>query len=60
MYDNEVDKNIAGVLSWRKKDFIIKNVKDHIAWEGRNLFIIGGETKEEFLKMKTGENCTYM
>lgn len=60
LYNNEIDKTTAEVLSWGKTDYIIKNVKDHVAWEGYNLFTIGGGTKEEFLKMKTGEKCTFL
>ncbi len=30
--------------------------KDHIAWEGSNLFVVGGAAKNELEKMNTGEN----
>ncbi|MBO3443424.1 N-acetylmuramoyl-L-alanine amidase [Clostridium sp. CCUG 7971] len=60
LFSNEVDKTTAEVLAWGKTDYIIKNIKDHVEWEGFNLFTIGGGTKEEFLKLKTGEKCTFL
>ncbi len=58
LYGNDIDKVSAEILSWAKSDCIIKNVKDHIAWEGTNLFVVGGPAKNEFEKMNTGENYT--
>ena len=56
LYGNDIDKVSAEVLGWAKNDCIVKNVKDHIAWEGSNLFVIGGSAKNELEKMNTGEN----
>ncbi len=56
LYGNDIDKVSAEVLSWAKSDCIVKNVKDHIAWEGSNLFVVGGAAKNELEKMNTGEN----
>ena len=58
LYGNDIDKVAAEILGWAKNDCIIKNVKDHIAWEGTNLFVVGGPAKNEFEKMNTGENYT--
>ena len=56
LYGNDIDKVSEEVLSWVKNDCIVKNVKDHIAWEGTNLFVVGGAAKNELEKMNTGEN----
>ncbi len=56
LYGNDIDKVSEEVLSWVKNDWIDKNVKDHIAWEGSNLFVVGGAAKNELEKMNTGEN----
>ena len=58
LYGNDIDKVAAEILGWAKSDCIIKNVKDHIAWEGTNLFVVGGPAKNELEKMNTGENYT--
>lgn len=58
LYANEVDKTIAEVMQWEMKDCVIKNVKDHIAWEGYNLYAVGGLAQSQLDAMKTGEKCT--
>ena len=58
LYGNDIDKVAAEILGWAKSDCIIKNVKDHIAWEGTNLFVVGGPAKNELEKMNTGESYT--
>ena len=58
LYGNDIDKVSAEVLGWAKDDCIVKNVKDHIAWEGTNLFVVGGPAKNELEKMNTGESYT--
>ena len=58
LYANEVDRVGAEIISWAKEDCIIKNVKDHIAWEGTNLFTVGGPAKSELDKMNTNEKYT--
>lgn len=58
LYGNNVDKVAAEVLSWGKPDCIVKDVKDHIAWEGLNLFAVGGVADSELSEMKTNEKYT--
>lgn len=56
LYGNDIDKVSAEILSWAKTDCIVKHVKDHVKWEGSNLFVVGGDAKNELEKMNTGEN----
>ncbi|WP_092921267.1 N-acetylmuramoyl-L-alanine amidase [Romboutsia hominis] len=58
LYGNDIDRVGAEIISWTKEDCIIKNVKDHIAWEGSNLFTVGGPAKSELDKMNTKEKYT--
>lgn len=58
LFGNEVDRVGAEILSWSKEDCIVKHVKDHVAWEGHNLFAIGGLAKTELEKIETGEKFT--
>ncbi|MGX4599857.1 peptidoglycan recognition protein family protein [Faecalimicrobium sp. JNUCC 81] len=58
LYGNDIDKVAAEILSWSKEDCIVKNVKNHIPWEGYNLFVVGGPAKIELEKMKTEEKYT--
>jgi N-acetylmuramoyl-L-alanine amidase CwlA len=58
LYGNDVDKIGAEIIRWEKEDCIVKNIKDHIAWEGENLFVIGGPAKSELDKMNTKEKYT--
>lgn len=60
LYAGEVDKSIAMCMSFYLDDFIIKDVNDHVKWEGENLFVIGGacntfKSEEKFTKI-IGEN----
>lgn len=58
LYGNDIDKVGAEIISWSKEDCIVKNVKDHIVWEGSNLFTVGGQAKSELDKMNTKEKYT--
>lgn len=58
LYGNDIDKVAADILNWSKTDCLVKNVKDHVAWEATNLFVIGGPAKELLDKMNTGEKYT--
>ena len=58
LYGNDIDKIGATIISWNLKDCIVKNVKDHIAWEATNLFVVGGPAKLDLDKMNTKERYT--
>ncbi|MGL5713681.1 MAG: N-acetylmuramoyl-L-alanine amidase [Paraclostridium sp.] len=58
LYANDVDKVGAEIISWSKEKCIIKNVKDHVAFEANNLFVVGGPAEKQLKEMKTKENYT--
>lgn len=55
LYGNDIDKVAAEIIFWNKKDCVMKNINDHIKWEGTNLFIVGGVAEAEMLKLNNGE-----
>lgn len=58
LYGNEIDKVGAEIIGWSKEDCIVKSVKDHVAWEATNLFVVGGPAKLDLDKMNTKERYT--
>lgn len=56
IYSGEIDKAIATCMSFYLEDCIVKDVKEHIKWEGLNLFVVGGacntfKSEEKFTKI---------
>lgn len=58
LFDGDVDEVGAKILSWYMKDCIVKDVYNHIAWEGYNLYVVGGPAKIKLDNMNTGEKYT--
>lgn len=56
LYSGEIDKAIATCMGFYYSDCIVKDLKDHVEWEGRNLYVVGGacntiKTDEKFTKI---------
>lgn len=59
LYGNDIDDNGAEIIGWELKDCIVKHIDNHIAWEGNNLYIVGGTASEnKFKALNTGEKYT--
>lgn len=65
LYKGEIDKAIATCMSFYFKDCIVKDVNEHVEWEGFNLFVVGGacntfRSEEKFTKiMGTNRKSTF-
>ncbi|MGX4598973.1 peptidoglycan recognition protein family protein [Faecalimicrobium sp. JNUCC 81] len=56
LYSGEIDKAVATCMGFYYEDCIVKDIKDHVMWEGYNLYVIGGacntfQSDEKFTKI---------
>lgn len=58
LFGNDIDRVGAEIISWSKDDCIIKHVDDHIIWEGRNLFVVGGLAEKKMNQLNNNEKYT--